>query len=97
MKQFHDEDMQRAWDEAIAAERELEKDPERKQHERLIRWASERDLSTIDSDKQVCRGGFLGLLSIKRKHYFSQDYSGGNRCWRWHCNAEWDWPNDRAR
>ena len=47
MKRFHDEDMQRAWDEAKAAERELEKDPERKQRERerLIRGASDQRLS----------------------------------------------------
>lgn len=34
--------MQRAWDDAIAAEQELENDPERKRREReqLIRWAS---------------------------------------------------------
>ena len=52
MKRFHDEDMQRAWDEAKAAESELEKDPERKQRERerLIRWASDHD-STASRDE----------------------------------------------
>lgn len=57
MKRFHDEDMQRAWDEAKAAERELDKDPERKQceRERLIRWASDQGLSA-SGDKQGEKG-----------------------------------------
>lgn len=57
MKRFHDEDMQRAWEEAKAAERELEKDPERKQRERerLIRWASDEGLSA-SGDQQREKG-----------------------------------------
>jgi hypothetical protein len=42
--QFRDADMRRAWDEAIAAERQAEQDPERvaEQRRRLIRWVAAR-------------------------------------------------------
>lgn len=51
MSQFHDEDMQRAWDEAEAAERERENDPERKrrERERLIKWAFDRRVSKTNA------------------------------------------------
>lgn len=43
MSDFHDEDMRRAWDEAVAAERDA--DPERtvQRRERLIQWVQNRD------------------------------------------------------
>lgn len=42
--QFRDADMRRAWDEAIAAERQDEQHPERvaEQRRRLIRWVEAR-------------------------------------------------------
>lgn len=44
---FDDPDMRRAWQEAIAAEREAERHPERtaEQRRRLIRWAARRTTS----------------------------------------------------
>jgi hypothetical protein len=41
---FRDADMRRAWDEAIAAERQAEQHPERvaEQRRRLIRWVEAR-------------------------------------------------------
>ncbi|MGU3500513.1 hypothetical protein [Mycobacterium sp. C31M] len=43
--QFRDDDMRRAWDEAIAAEREADRHPERtaERRRRLIRWVEARD------------------------------------------------------
>jgi hypothetical protein len=42
--QFRDADMRRAWDEAIAAERQAEQHPDRvaEQRRRLIRWVEAR-------------------------------------------------------
>lgn len=49
---FHDADMQRAWEEAIAAEREAEQQPERtaERRRRLIRWVEARadDAAEVD-------------------------------------------------
>lgn len=45
--QFHDDDMKRAWEEAIVAEREAELHPERtaERRRRLVRWVQARDLA----------------------------------------------------
>lgn len=37
-----------------------------------------------------CYGGLLGSLGASyRRHFFSQDYGGGDTCWRYGCNAQW--------
>lgn len=45
--QFHDDDMKRAWEEAIMAERDAALHPERtaERRRRLIRWVAARDLA----------------------------------------------------
>ncbi|MCV7434231.1 hypothetical protein [Mycolicibacterium bacteremicum] len=45
--QFHDDDMKRAWEEAIVAERDAALHPERtaERRRRLIRWVAARDLA----------------------------------------------------
>lgn len=42
-----------------------------------------------NNDKQICRGGWLGALGLERKHYFSHDYGGTDKCWRRGCDASW--------
>jgi hypothetical protein len=48
-------------------------------------------------DRAVCKGGWLRIFGLGHTgHYFSQDCGGGDECWRSGCDAQWDWPHDRA-